>query len=166
MKLSQKLQMDVASNQTKPYRTKPNSFSNGWDKLLYIFIGLTIIEVKTSFYSKEEKKAEKEKEKQVRKIFSLFTDYVDDFIEVNIKEKLMKFLSLNLFYTGCIQKEKVWEVKCKELRESDQSPQVLINQLINFYPEVSKKMTKANNKFLLSMLSTIYLFYCLIIFFL
>ena len=133
--------------------------------MYYIFIGLTIIEVKTSFYSKEEKKAEKEKEKQIRKIFSLFTDYVDDFIEVNIKEKLMKFLSLNLFYTGCIQKEKVWEVKCKELRESDQSPQVLINQLINFYPEVSKKMTKVNNKFLLSMLSTIYLFYCLIIFF-
>ena len=55
---------------------------------------------------KAEKKAEKEKEKQVCKIFSLFTDDVDDFIEVNIKEKLMKFLRLNLFYTGCIQKRK------------------------------------------------------------
>ena len=105
--------------------------------MYYIFIGLTIIEVKTSYYSKEEKKAEKEKEKQVRKIFSLFTDDVDDFVEVKIKEKIKRFLSFNLFNAGRIQEEKEREVKCKEFRESDQSLQVLINQLTNFYPEVS-----------------------------
>ena len=60
-----------------------------------------------------EKKADKEKEKQVRKIFGLFTDDVDDFVEVKIKEKIKRFLSLNLFNTGCIQEEKEWEVKCK-----------------------------------------------------
>ena len=48
--------MDVSSNQTKPCRTKRKSISlslslslsNSWDKLLYIKIGLSIIEVKTS----------------------------------------------------------------------------------------------------------------------
>ena len=107
----------------------------------------------------------KEKEKQVCKIFSLFTDDVDDFVEVKIKEKIKRFLSFNLFNTGCIQEEKEWEVKCKELRESDQSLQVLINQLIYFYPEVSKKPSKEKTKYLLSMLLSIYLFYRLIIFF-
>ena len=114
---------------------------------------------------KAEKKADKEKEKQVRKIFGLFTDDVDDFVEVKIKEKINRFLSLNLFNTGCIQEEKEWEVKCKELRKLDQSLQVLTNQLISFYQEVSKKQTKEKTKFLLSLLSTVYLFYCLTIFF-
>ena len=114
---------------------------------------------------KAEKKAEKEKEKQVRKIFSLFTNDVDDFIEVKIKEKLMKFLSLKLFNTGCIQEEKIWKVKCIELRISDQSPQVLTDQLTYFYPEVGKKLTKVKTKFLLSLLSAVYLFYYLTIFF-
>ena len=114
---------------------------------------------------KAEKKAEKEKEKQVRKIFGLFTDDVDDFVEVKIKEKIKRFLNLNLFTTGCIQEEKEWKVKCKELRKLDQSLQVLTNQLISFYQEVSKKQTKEKTKFLLSLLSIIYLFYRLTFFF-
>ena len=112
-----------------------------------------------------EKKADKEKEKQVRKIFGLFTDDVDDFIEVKIKKKINRFLNLKLFNAGCIQKEKEWKVKCKESRELDKSLQVLTNQLISFYQEVSKKQTKEKPKFLLSLLSTIYLFYYLTIFF-
>ena len=112
-----------------------------------------------------EKKADKEKEKQVRKIFGLFTDDVDDFVEVKIKEKTNRFLNLNLFNAGRLQKEKEWEVKCKETRELDTSLQVLIIQLISFYQEVSKKQTKEKTKFLLSLLSIIYLFYRLTFFF-
>ena len=122
-------------------------------------------EKKSKEERRAEKKAEKEKEKQVRKIFGLFTDDVDDFVEVKIKEKIKRFLSFNLFNTGCIQEEKEWEVKCKELRKLDESLQVLTNQLMSFYQEVSKRQTKEKTKFLLSLLSTIYLFYRLIIFF-
>ena len=56
-------------------------------------------------------------------------------------------------------------MKRTELRESNQSLQVLTNQLTNFNSEVSKKLTKAKQMFLLSLVSTFYLFYCLIIFF-